>query len=406
MEKNLFLFDEVCSLLPRVGYLRVFHIFKSINISRFNLYKNSFYPMKTKTFNLLVLILLLLNAGCQRPWNDDGDDPEDETSPWEELNFSTLHPILNTYATPYELYVISVDEFARIDAEGKEIEKRLIPAPAGTFGTPVLSDNVLMRLVKVEEAGGAKPYVEFRLTKDVSEVRRIPIKGLIDSTETHIEIEYLGRQNGCFSDDGVYFLLPTTTFPNSYYSFFLFEIRLNQTSHEFVSVDMVRRIDVPDFPAADGGAQQLESMRYLDGAFYLSSKVGGFRITADGTAIKLFNHWTRDFFKNDGVLYCTGFNDEDFYFSLDVGHNWAQRDRKSVLKLVEAEGDYLFTQENTGSLFSTVDDNFEKKLKIVYDKNFPASGYEAYNSVEYFYNKYYINVMNKIYYAKEIKVKK
>lgn len=363
--------------------------------------------MKTKTLILLFLAFLLFDVGCQRPWNDDGDDTEDEVSPWKVLNFQTLHPILNTYSTPFELYAISVDEFARIDASGKEIEKRLIVSPAGTFGTPVFSDNVFMRLVKVEEEGGtSKPYVEFRLVKDVGQVKRIPIRGLIDSTDTHIEIEYLGRQNGCFSSDGTYFLLPTTTFPNSYYSFFLFEIRLNITGDEFVSIEMKEKIDIPSFPAGDGGFQQLESMRYLDGAFYLSSKVGGFRVTTEGIATKLFDHWCKDFFKKDGVLYCTGFNPEDFYFSLNAGFDWAQRDKKTVLKYVEVEGDYLFTQEHKGSFFNTVDDNFEKELKIVYDKNFPASGYEAYNSVEYFYNNYYINVENKIYYSKDIKIKK
>ena len=71
------------------------------------------------------------------------------------------------------------------------------------------------------------------------------------------------------------FLLATKTFPNTHYTFFLFEITMNAAHDEFISVEVLKRIEVPSLGA---DFANIVSMRFIEGNFYVSTKEGGFRI--------------------------------------------------------------------------------------------------------------------------------
>ena len=92
---------------------------------------------------------LVAFIGCQKPLftNNDDDEPTNNgEANWTAVTFTTERILQNIFATPFQLYAISENQFFRFDTENELLEKRALAVDNGVKGRPALSDNVFVRL--------------------------------------------------------------------------------------------------------------------------------------------------------------------------------------------------------------------------------------------------------------------
>ncbi len=353
--------------------------------------------------HLAFLSILLLLSACQKPlFDDDGSgDNGPSQGDWDIVDYESERPILNLFATPFQLYAITENEFARFGFENELIEKRTLPVSNGVKGIPALSDNIFMRLTTTSSVNQT---IEFHLTRNPTEVVKFVADSLKDSTDNHLEIDFLARRLGAFKDDGTQFLLPAKIFSNqgNYYVFFLLGFQLNPAHDEFIAVEVDKRIDVPELSADFGN---IVNIRFIDGNYYVSTKEGAFRITPDGAYTRIFPQWMLDFFPFDGNIYVTGINTFDLHESTDNGETWTRLNQNSTLKMVEAVGDHLFTHEVQGHVFKWVNNDLLNTREIDFHENIDTENVSNFYALAYFNEKYYFNVGREIYFTDAIVAK-
>lgn len=354
----------------------------------------------------LLLLLAFLFVSCLRvdleppetPVDPDPDPVIEEFVPWDQMDFVAERKIQNTLGTPFEFYLITEDVFARFSRDNELIEKRPLIADNPLYGKPVLSDNTFARLTENQDN---RQILEFHLSRSPLEVRQFIITELELAEEgEHIEVDFNSRYPGAFSDDGVFFLLPTKTFPNHHYTCFLFEIRHTSNHNAFVSVEVVDRIDVPDLPSSD---DNLMNVKFINGNYYLASKEGGFRVTPVGDVDKVLHPWVMDFFEFEDKIYATGFNEFDFHVSSNNGLSWERNGDGSELQMVEVEGGKVFSQDISSTQYRLADTQMAKAQIIRYNEELedePAS----YITMEYFNGMYYMSRHKEIYFNTTIQV--
>jgi hypothetical protein len=348
---------------------------------------------------ILFFISCWLLSTCQRPLIID-DDQVDTNAKWDLANFQSERLIQGLHATPFEWFAISENEFHRFDGNDKLQEKRPLNTASGVRGIPALNDNTFFRLTIDENS---KQVLEFHLTRNPAEVLKLPASSLLATGESHIEIEFLARGPlGAFSSDGTLFLLPAKVFPASRYVFFLFEIQHNTSHTAFASVKVARRVE-PAGLAADFA--KLNTIRFLDGSFYVTSKEGAWRISPSGDIKKLFTQWMLDFFSWKGKLYVTGLNPFDMHESTDNGITWTRLEQNSELKLVETTGEQLFSHEVPGHPFRLGAEDFLKTREIVYPAVQAAQNPSVFYGVAFFAGRYYFSIDREVYFTNKVVVK-
>lgn len=344
----------------------------------------------------LYLFCILFFASCLNVGLEPGEmepdpepeqepDPVEEFVPWEKFEFIAERKILNTLGTPFEFYLITENVFARFNRSNELIEKRPLDATITLNGKPVLSDNTFVRL---STADNGHQEIEFHLTRSPLEVQKFKITELnLVEDDEHVEAEFLSRYPGAFSDDGVYFLLPTTTFPNHHYTCFLFEIRHSPNHNSFTSIEVIDRFEVPNLSSEYAN---LVNMKFIDGNYYLATKEGGFRISPSGTVDKVLHPWMQDFFGFNDKIYATGFNDFDFYVSHNNGLSWERVGGESDLKIVEVKGGKVFTQDLSQSQYGLASDDLSTTKTILYNEELENDP-DTYVTIDFFNGRFYIS---------------
>lgn len=352
----------------------------------------------SRLFYYLIVLGLCTISACQKPLftNTDDEQPNNNgEANWTDITFSTERILQNIFGTPFQLYAISENQFFRFDADNELLEKRSLAVDNGVKGRPALSDNVFVRMTTTPNF---RQHIEFHSTRNPAAVVKILADSLKNAADDHIEVEFLARTLGAFSDDGVLFLLATKTFPNTFYTFFLFEITMNAAHDEFVSIEVLERIDVPSLGA---DFANIVSIRSINGNFYISTKEGAYRITEEGVVSQIFpqGQWMLDFFPFEGDIYVTGINTFDLHRSEDNGETWERLNQNSELKMVEAEGDNIFSHQVVGHAFRLVEDDLLNTKSIKYPTEVDPENLSAFNGISFYNNQYYILVDRAIYFT-------
>jgi hypothetical protein len=215
-----------------------------------------------------------------------------------------------------------------------------------------------------------------------------------------MEVDFFARSLGAFSSDGSLFLLPTTVLPDRHYVLLLFEVLHNQAANEFVSVEVFRRIELPELNA---DFANLVNIRFVDGNFYVASKTGAWRITPDGEPIRIFPQHMLDFFSSAGKVFATGINSFDLHESSDNGITWNRRNQNSDLIFVETPGQLVLTQVALGNPFRLIDEEFVSALPIVLPADAPTDP-SVFFDVAFFAGKYYFSMDRSVYFTDEVMV--
>ncbi|MEZ4952736.1 MAG: hypothetical protein R2825_04080 [Saprospiraceae bacterium] len=337
---------------------------------------------------LLVSTLLLLLTACQRPFLADDDTAT--IAVWDLVDFKSEQLIIATHATPFEWHIITENQFARFDGDNKVLEIRPLPRNEGVLGVPALSDNSFVRITTNQDA---QQVIEFRLSRNPEEVYTIIADDLAGPSDSFVEVETFGHRLGVFSTDGTLFMLPIKVLPDRHYAMLLFEVRHNPAHTSFTSVELVKRIDLTSLST---DISKLNSMRFVNGNFYVTSHEGAWRITPSGESKKIFIQWMLDAFTWQGDLYITGINSFDLHKSTDNGLTWERLNHESALQLVANSNQILFTQKAPGLVFQRVDDDLMKAKNIV----LPADHTQLeaiYYGAFFFGGHYYFSMDREVY---------
>ncbi|MBI1228397.1 MAG: hypothetical protein GC192_24395 [Bacteroidetes bacterium] len=346
-------------------------------------------------FGLAMLIaLVFLCHSCQRPLIVD-DDTSSTDAAWELVDYKANAYIQGLYATPFELYVVTENTFARLDADLEIIEKREFPI---STSLPAISDNTFVRLTTNAQN---RQVVEFNLARNGSEIFRVLADTLPAPPGNSLDIENLANVFGAFSSDGTLFLMAARVLPARYYSLYLFDIKQNVQHNSFVSVNMFKRIDLTDLNANVDGV--IKSITFQNGNFYVASQQGAWRITPAGEAVKKFAQWKEDCFAWHGDLYMTGTVDYDLDKSIDNGLAWERVNLGSELRHVAIADTTIFTQEVTGKYFSVMPKDFKKAKPIVYPSGISLNT-SLFYGVVFFNDRYYFGIDKGIYATDKIKI--
>lgn len=346
----------------------------------------------------LLLIILGLIENCQRPLfgGDDADPPDGAPAAWDSLAFTSERPLLALHASPFELMALSENQFFRFDANDQLVEQRPLSMASGHLGVPVISDNTFVRLTTDP---GANHFIEFRLTRNPMEMVRVPIDSLRGPGESYLEVEFLARSLGRFSDDGTLFVLPVKSFPAKRYVLFLFEIRHNAAHDAFEWVKVVDRFQLD----LDTDFANLINVRFLEGNFYITSQEGAWRLRPDGQLTKLFPQWMIDFFSWKGALYVTGLNTFDLHRSTDNGKSWVRLNQNTVLQFVETPGDSLLNQQVLGHPWTLPTNDWTSTRSIHWPKVPAVQNPISFYGVAWRKGKFYFTIDRKIYFTEELK---
>ena len=351
-----------------------------------------------KYTSLLLTFILLGIFSCKK------DPVSVDRNPWEEVPNISLNSTINKlHATDTELLIGTVDNFARMNANKTVTERRELEIARNVYGRPILSDFIFTRVVKNLDF---KQELQFHLVKSANQIHRVTADEIGDSSEIILMEEMPNAFNtGAFNDDGTKFLYATRNFnpTSSHYTFFIFDIKLNPSKTQFLSVTVESRADIP-VTILGVEADRITNIRYFKNHFYVTTLGGAFRITESGEWLQVFNHWIWDVFYYNAELYITGFFPNEFFKSDDNGENWEYANVNTNLKKVEVRNGLVFSQDNLGLPYKLANDDLSDGLLIDYNENFFDDEPTAYQAIEFFDGNYYVSVHKRLYFMDEIKL--
>jgi hypothetical protein len=316
--------------------------------------------MNSKFF-LAALLVATLFAACQTDSFFKKDEGPDGGIKWDSIDFRMEPYVQGLLATPFELYVISENSFARLSADLDVVERRPFLLPSKSNSLPALSENTLARLTTNAQG---RQVVEFHLARNSTQVFSLLVDTLPVVAGNSLEIESFNTPVGAFSNDGSLFLMPAKLLPARTYSLYLFEIRQNFQHNAFESLKMIKRIDLPDLSAdAD---EVIKAVKFLNGNFYLTTQQGAWRITPSGVIAKVRPSWKEDCFAYQGDLYMTGIYDYDLDKSIDNGLEWERVNVGTEMRHVVVADTMLFTQQVPGQIFRVMPKDFKLAKEITY----------------------------------------
>ncbi len=352
--------------------------------------------MNSKFFPAMVIAILF--AACQTtpPWKDD--EAPDGGIQWDSIDFRMEPYVQGLLATPFELYVVSENSFARLSTNLDVVERRPFLLPSKSNSLPAISENTLARLTTNAQG---RQVVEFHLARNATQVHNLLVDTLSVAAGNSLEIESFNTPVGAFSSDGTLFLMPAKVLPARTYSLYLFEVRQNFQHNAFEAIKMIKRIDLPDLSANADGV--IKAVKFLNGNFYLTSQQGAWRVTPVGNATKVRPAWKEDCFTYQGDLYMTGTFEFDLDKSIDNGLTWERVNIGTDMRHVVVADTMLFTQEVPGKIFSVMPKDFKKAKEITYPSVAnPISS--AFYGLVYFEDRYIFSMDKWLFAAEEVAV--
>ncbi|MDZ7880588.1 MAG: hypothetical protein U5L45_23125 [Saprospiraceae bacterium] len=339
--------------------------------------------------------LLYLAASCI-PLTDKPLSPTDNPDdyPWKKFEeISANLPIRGIHVTPFEVFFISNNSFFRLNNKLILQEKRLLPVDRSFFGAPILSDNVFVR---VTQNASNDAVFEFNSTRNAQNMRKITASELVDTARREIFVPEAvydqTLQPGVFSADGSKLLLVGSINSNKIFAIVI-DVQLDFTSTNFSKISVVNRVELPGLLS-----KKLESIRFINGNFYVATQNGGYRVTPTGEVKKVFSHWTLDFFAMNNILYASPYSAYDFHTSSDNGLTW-RRSAPSDLKYVDVVNKRAFTKISRGVSYVNIgDSSLTKQLKVKYNPDLFTNTREAVDyHIRYFKDKYFMNDGAEVY---------
>lgn len=354
----------------------------------------------------LLLFTLIFNSGCVRVPGDGTDSGDPELNPWTQIeNLATTQAILNTFPVADALFLVTGDEFIRINADNVILEKRALTGTFTNIYKPAISANTFAR---VSESSSGDVFIEFHLTKNPNDFRKIAINDLSDIPGEVLELVVDGKELGAFNFDGSKFLIATTTktagSTGSHHALFEFSILLDASTRNIINITHKRLCDITEIP---GSFDQIGSIVFNNEDRYIISKVGAYKVNKDGDVTRIKRGWYQDLFRRNGKIYITAFERFDMLISDDNGDTWERTPTASDLQFVTVAGETLISQTANGILPQTPEnlaDIFTLKDLRMNREMLGTDFVGSFNAFDFFAEKYYFAIGKDLYSTDKILV--
>jgi hypothetical protein len=289
-------------------------------------------------FTIFAMAAALL-IGCIRVV----DTPDVTTGGWTKYpGVVGKYRLSNIHATPNELLVASENELIRLDANHNLVEKRTLAEGLVVYGRPLLSDNLMVRMVKNDSTNAKE--LELHAIKSSGSIVRIKLKDFLAENESY-DFDFQAWTPGCFNADGSQLMIPAIVYPQYHYAVFIFSVSMNASTTAITNVELLSRVDLPELPADFGN---ISANRFVNGSYYLMSKNGTWRVQTNGSAARLNTNWTIDCFRYQDSLYITRFEDYIFFKSGNNGESWQPANRPSKMRYITTVDTSFISQELLG----------------------------------------------------------
>ena len=312
--------------------------------------------------------------------------------PWSPTGFSLSNQITGVEAFGSELFVVSPTEFARLSVDSADlqlIELRQFGSRLRTLGRPALHPLVFAK-ADLDPVTGEES-IEFQLVREAVVRRRFAVDSLLGED---LALETDGSTIGAFSRDARLYLQPVVRRRTGRVAVLLFALDYTVDFSELRSLDFAGIVDVPDLLEDDAVVQ---ATRYLDGAFYLATKTGGYRISETGVVDEVItrSRWVKDFFEYDGDYYASLAGLAEVFVSVD-GEDFRPSGFVQELGLVDVFGDMLVTQEFEGWQYGLTRTLAQTPRPLALNGDFPRRN-DAYFGIDRVGRTYFLGVDREVY---------
>ena len=329
------------------------------------------------------------------------DDPTTEVVPWSETSLETTGRIIALHSTADELFVFTPIEFYRVNPEvdGKElrvIEQRRFDVSLRTLGQPAINDLVFARASL--DVTTNEELVEFQLAQSSGSVQQFAVDSLLPQ---FVALEYKGSSIGAFSRDGRIYVQPVILRNTRNLALMFFTLNYNTSFTRFLSIDFSGLVEIPGVLEED---QVVSSIRYIDNAFYLGTKRGGYKISESGVVETVIQNstWVRDFFKYNNEYYASQIGVSSLLKSSNGTDFIATNTSVQDMDLVDVLGDVLVTQVQEGWPYNITFDIMEQVKPLKLNRDFPDDK-DLYFGIDELDGFYYLGLDRKIWLTDELK---
>ena len=346
------------------------------------------------------IVMLLTASSCTCLTCDDGDGGPVviEESAWPDTVASLRRRIIALHATEDEVFAFTESEFVRFARDFSVVEARPLVAQYANLGQPAASDLVIARLTR--DLGSGEELLQISLAQNGAANELIAIDSL---TAEPLEVIHDGERIGAFNQTGTVYLQPVMRRDTRRAALLRFEIETNAT---FTEITEIRYAGMIDLPAVRDVERVVSSINEIDGAFFVATKFGAYRIADDGPAVLLTetNAEIRDIFSFDGELYASQSSAGPMLKSVD-GLRWTNSGIATNLRLVGVFGDSaIVSHELEGWTWQMTHKITDQSKPVLLNASFPQSDNSIYFGLVEFRDRFYMSVDNRIVASDRIQV--
>lgn len=343
-------------------------------------------------FGALSTVLLSTTACTCLTCGDDDDGPAaGKKQPWPDTIATFRQRIIGLHATNDELYAFTANEFFRYSRDLTLVEARPLVAQYANLGQPAVNNLVYARVTR--DLGSGEELLQISLAQNAAATELVAIDSL---TPQPLQVIYDGETVGAFNRLGTIYLQPVLRRDTRRVALLRFEIKTNVT---FTRITEFRYTGMIDLPAVRDIERVVSSVNYLDGAFFVATKFGAYRVSDAGVVEILTetNAEIRDIFRYDGDFYASQSSAGPMLKSID-GRTWNSSGIATNLRLVSVFGDSAIVSHElegwTWQLSKKITDQ-SKPLRL--NENFSTSNNSIYFGLVRFGQRYYMSVDNRIF---------
>ena len=317
--------------------------------------------------------------------------------PWPDTVATLRQRIIALHATADELFVFSDHEFVRLSSDLTTVESRPLVAQLQNLGRPAVNDLVYARVARNISTG--EELLQVSLAQNAAASALVAIDSL---TPEPLEVIFDGETVGAFNREGTIYIQPVLRRDSRLVALARFELETDQT---FTRIRELRFTGLIDLPEVRDLERVVSSVNYLEGAFYVATKFGAYRVSDAGQVERLTpaDAEIRDVFRYDGAFYASQSSAGPMFTSRD-GRAWNSSGIATNLRLVSPLGDSLIvSHEVEGWLWQITPDLERQARPLELNPGFPLDN-SLYFGLVRFGERFYLSVDNRLYSSDRLEI--
>ena len=354
-------------------------------------------PLAFTSCALLILASFVV-TGCRCVNCDDEEEMQniEIDEPWSLLE--AVRPrttILTIGSNDAQILLFTEDEFLAVGADGEVVQRRPYRREFRSLGRPAVREIVYAR--GAEDLRDGAEIIEFNLVQPGGD----QFSFAIDSLDDRPQSLYRDAVTiGTFNDFGTVYVQPVLNRETRELELLFFELEPGVTLTDFEAVEFLGTVELPGIREIQGA---ISSIEFIDGAFLIASKFGGYRVTEGGVVSEVIDSPTdlRDFFVYRGQVYASQVTNGVLFTSRD-GSAFERTGLVQDVRLAKAFGEQLVSQELPGWNYRITSNLGETTEPLLLNSDFPVGENDDYFGLVKLDTLFYLGVGNRLYTSPEL----